>query len=126
MKLREREIYNSSASNSNPNTANNTTLNGSASLPKHPSTAPIPQQPHAPVNKSTATDDFTVEGSKRVGGWGSVEVGDERRAWIYADDPEGLRALRERDMRAKSGGKGGKMAGIEGVRRYEMVAKRIW
>ncbi|KAJ9667291.1 hypothetical protein H2201_002492 [Coniosporium apollinis] len=62
---------------------------------------------------------------KRVGGWGVVEVGEEKRRWIYADDPEGLRALREREERARSKEeKGGDKLG--GVRRYSMVAKRIW
>lgn len=40
-------------------------------------------------------------GGKRVGGWGIVEVEEDKRRWIYADDPEGLRALREREAKAK-------------------------
>lgn len=64
---------------------------------------------------------------RRVGGYGMVEVGDERQRWIHADESEGLK-----------GGKGpsGKRAGgdekkkqepeYNGVFRYEMVAKRIW
>jgi hypothetical protein len=65
---------------------------------------------------------------KRVGGWGQVEVGDERRKLIYADDPDGLKRMRERER------KGDQMAmkmeigddGLEKVTRYEMIAKRIW
>jgi hypothetical protein len=69
-----------------------------------------------------------VEGSRRVGGWGVVEVGDDKRRWIYADDPEGAKRLKEREDRDGAGKKpsGGGAHGIEGVRRYEMVAKRIW
>lgn len=64
---------------------------------------------------------------RRVGGYGHVEVGDERQRWIHSDETEGLK-----------GGKGpsGKRVGIDekkkpegeynGVNRYEMVAKRIW
>jgi hypothetical protein len=64
--------------------------------------------------------------SRRVGGYGSIEVGEERQKWIHADETEGL-----------PGGKGigGKRPGEEakkppeeynGVSRYDMVAKRIW
>lgn len=90
------------------------------------------QQQQQQAQKSTADGD-TVEGSRRVGGWGSVEVGEERRRWIYADDPEGAKKLREREERDKAskaagGGGDGKngLHGIENVRRYDMVAKRIW
>ena len=60
---------------------------------------------------------------KRVGGWGVVEVDEDKRRWIYMDDPEGARKLRERErdsMRAKDG------AAFGAVERYSMVAKRIW
>jgi hypothetical protein len=67
--------------------------------------------------------EFAVEGSRRVGGWGMVEVGDERRRWIYADDPDGLRRLKEKEERDKN--KDGDM-NIDHVQRYEMVAKKIW
>jgi hypothetical protein len=63
-----------------------------------------------------------VEGGRRVGGWGVVEVGDDKRRWIYADDPEGLRKLQQREER----GKNVKESNLEGVNRYDMVAKRIW
>lgn len=74
-----------------------------------------------------------------MGGWGVVEVDESKRRWIYLDDPEGLKQLKEREARNKdrsarkgsSGGGGGgagkdKDLGIEGVMRYEMAAKRIW
>ncbi|MCJ1281891.1 hypothetical protein MMC26_001214 [Xylographa opegraphella] len=69
----------------------------------------------------------TAEG-KRLGGWGVVEVDEEKRRLIYEDDAEGLR----RRERAVGGGGGGKERerekekGFEDVRRYDMVAKRIW
>lgn len=66
-------------------------------------------------------------GGKRVGGWGIVEVEEDKRRWIYADDPEGLRALREREAKAKEKeAKGTGEVGLGGVTRYAMVAKRIW
>jgi len=58
---------------------------------------------------------------KRYGGWGVVEVDDEKRRWIYADDPDGLRALKDKENRAKKDGKD-----LERISRYEMAAKRIW
>ncbi|OCK73304.1 DUF747-domain-containing protein [Lepidopterella palustris CBS 459.81] len=66
-------------------------------------------------------------GGKRVGGWGVVEVEEDKRRWIYKDDPEGLRALREKEvkMREKEA-KGVGEVGLGGVSRYAMVAKRIW
>jgi len=62
---------------------------------------------------------------RRVGGWGVVEVDEDKRRWIYHDDPDGARKLREREaaVREKEG-KGDVQFG--GVSRYNMVAKRIW
>ncbi|KAL1861187.1 hypothetical protein Plec18170_001702 [Paecilomyces lecythidis] len=73
---------------------------------------------------SSRAREFVVEGGKRVGGWGVVEVDDDKKRWIYADDPEGLKKVRDREERDKSGKDSG--GDIEGVKRYEMVAKRIW
>lgn len=71
-----------------------------------------------------------AQGSKRIGGWGVVEVGEEKRQWIYEDDPDGLRELREKEERGRKGsGKGdGRGLGekLEGVQRYGMAGKRIW
>lgn len=67
----------------------------------------------------------TVEGGKRVGGWGVVEVDEEKRRVIYEDDPDGLRSLKERESRDRDRNKTGDR-GLEGVQRYEMAAKRIW
>ncbi|EXJ95490.1 hypothetical protein A1O1_00612 [Capronia coronata CBS 617.96] len=74
---------------------------------------------------------YRVEGGRRVGGWGVVEVDEDKRRWIYEDDPGGLRALREREEREKQKqqkdkDRGGGVDSLDTVERYEMVAKRIW
>ena len=61
---------------------------------------------------------------KRVGGWGVVEVDEDTRRWIYVDDPEGARRMRERAALERQ--KDPKPEFYEGVNRYSMVAKRIW
>ena len=80
--------------------------------------------------KERENDRADVPGSKRVGEWGIVEVGEDRRRWIYEDDGEALRSLRERERRAgaRERGEGGSRQGkgLEDVDRYSMVAKRIW
>jgi hypothetical protein len=53
-----------------------------------------------------------------------VELGEERRRVIYEGDEEGLRKVRERDKRGEEGK--GKGVDYSKVRRYDMVAKRIW
>lgn len=67
-----------------------------------------------------------VEGGRRVGGWGVVEVDGDKRRWIYDDDPAGLQALREREERDKARRDKGAGDTFDKVKRYEMVAKRIW
>lgn len=66
---------------------------------------------------------------RRVGGWGVVEVDEDKRRWIYQDDPDGARKLREkeRDVKEKErriNREGGESFG--GISRYAMAAKRIW
>jgi hypothetical protein len=118
MKTREKEL--------------NSASTASAAAPNNP-----PPKDRVPNGASQTTghqgaESFMVEGSRRFGGWGAVEIGDQRRAWIYADDPAGAKAMREREEKGRAGaaGKGGKggggLGGIEGVNRYEMVGKRIW
>lgn len=63
---------------------------------------------------------------KRVGGWGVVEVGEDKRRWIYSDDPDGARQLREKEMDIKTAAARGAEGGFGNVMRYSMVAKRIW
>ncbi|KAL2870446.1 TAPT1 family protein [Aspergillus lucknowensis] len=69
--------------------------------------------------------DFEVEGSRRVGGWGTVEVNEDHRRWIYADDPDGLRKLKEKESQKGKGPRGDDLH-LDHVQRYEMAAKRIW
>ncbi|KKA27703.1 hypothetical protein TD95_002350 [Thielaviopsis punctulata] len=57
--------------------------------------------------------------SKRLGGYGHVEVGEERKRWINVDPTEGLKKI-NKDK------KWDKASDFAGVSRYEMVAKRIW
>jgi len=73
-----------------------------------------------------AREKVSVDASgKRIGGWGVVEVDDEKRNWIYQDDPEALKKLREKEAVARAKDSKGEMD-FGGVSRYSMVAKRIW
>ena len=73
--------------------------------------------------KDRERQDSTTDG-RRVGGWGVVEVGEDKRRWIYEDDPDALRELRAKETRGrKTSEKGDKLDSIE---RYKMAAKRIW
>ncbi|KAJ5776314.1 uncharacterized protein N7511_001325 [Penicillium nucicola] len=74
--------------------------------------------------------EFSVEGSQRTGGWGMVEVGDEKRRLIYADDADGLRRLKEKEDKKEKEekekmDKEGEL-NVDHVQRYEMIAKKIW
>ncbi|KAF9880531.1 eukaryotic membrane protein family [Colletotrichum karsti] len=59
---------------------------------------------------------------KRVGGYGQIEVTEDRRRWIHADDKEGLKGGKGRVQKQEKPPEGD----YNGVYRYEMVAKRIW
>lgn len=64
---------------------------------------------------------------KRLGGWGMVEVDEDKRRWIYEDDPEGAKALKEREKKAAGKARDSEKGSDFGrVTRYEMAAKRIW
>ena len=85
-----------------------------------------PQQPPADHHASAPRGrEYAVEGSRRVGGWGVVEVNDDHRRWIYADDPAALKRLKAREEKERSG-RGEEDWNMDHVTRYEMVAKRIW
>ena len=64
-------------------------------------------------------------GGKKNGGWGSVDVNEEKRTWIYADDPDGANAIREREARATEKDSRGAPS-LDDVSRFSMVSKRIW
>lgn len=86
----------------------------------HPHTQPPPNNP----TETAKPRGYAVEGSKRIGGWGVVEVGEDRRRWVYADDPEGLKRVRAYEEKEVK--KGSEEGSFDHVQRYEMVAKRIW
>lgn len=68
---------------------------------------------------------FDTKGTKRFGGFGAVEIGDDRRRWIYNDDPEGMKRAKDRERKTEQS-IGKEEKDLSGVMRYEMVAKRIW
>ncbi|KAL0943071.1 cytomegalovirus gh-receptor family [Colletotrichum truncatum] len=59
---------------------------------------------------------------KRVGGYGHIEVTEDRRRWIHADEKEGLKGGKGRVQKTEKPPEGD----YNGVYRYEMIAKRIW
>ncbi|KAL8736807.1 MAG: hypothetical protein Q9166_000173 [cf. Caloplaca sp. 2 TL-2023] len=63
---------------------------------------------------------------RRVGGWGVVEVDEDKRRWIYMDDAEGARKSRERERAGRENVEGRDGGDFGRVERYSMVAKRIW
>lgn len=96
-------------------------------------------------------EEFDAAGVRK-GGWGCIEVGPERSAWLGVDPAEGLKKRKkpvppaEERSTEDGGGLPGGVDGVagrrdvggrevtgvmgdtrfEGVSRYEMVAKRIW
>ncbi|CAK7229033.1 hypothetical protein SCUCBS95973_007080 [Sporothrix curviconia] len=78
---------------------------------------------HAEALGQSEPESFDATG-KRTGGFGKVEVGEDRRRWIFGDDPEGLKKVRDKERRET--GKGKKETDLSTIVRYEMVAKRIW
>ncbi|KAF6832304.1 cytomegalovirus gh-receptor family [Colletotrichum plurivorum] len=59
---------------------------------------------------------------KRIGGYGHIEVTEDRRRWIHADEKEGLKGGKGRQVKTEKPPEGD----YNGVYRYEMVTKRIW
>jgi len=68
--------------------------------------------------------------TKRLGGWGTVELGADRRKTIFEDDEAGLKAMQARDQKFKEADKNAKGKGgveLERVMRYNLgTGKRIW
>ncbi|KAK3648435.1 hypothetical protein LTR56_007552 [Elasticomyces elasticus] len=62
---------------------------------------------------------------KRAGIGALTEVDEAKRKWIYEDDLDGLRSLREKEERGRKQTRE-KADKLEGVDRYMMAAKRIW
>jgi hypothetical protein len=75
--------------------------------------------------KKREQQNYSTEG-KRLGGWGIVEVDEDKKRWIYDDDPETLRKVKEKERAAKEKAeKSGTEQDFGKISRYEMV-KRIW
>lgn len=62
---------------------------------------------------------------KRIGGWGMTEVDDDKKRWIYDDDQEKLRKIREKERAWKEKSEKGGATDYEKISRYELL-KRIW
>ncbi|KAI3324114.1 DUF747-domain-containing protein [Xylariaceae sp. AK1471] len=80
---------------------------------------------HAIATGKAEHENFSQPGT-RVGAFSAVEIGDDRRKWIYEDDPEGLKRMRDRERKTQEKFKEKGDDGLAKVVRYEMVAKRIW
>jgi hypothetical protein len=80
---------------------------------------------HAIATGKAEYENFSQPGT-RVGAFSAVEIGDDRRKWIYEDDPEGLKRMRDRERKTQEKFKEKGDDGLAKVVRYEMVAKRIW
>ncbi|KAI1499929.1 eukaryotic membrane protein family-domain-containing protein [Biscogniauxia marginata] len=80
---------------------------------------------HAVAAGKADRENFSQPG-QRIGPWGAVELGDERRKWIYEDDPDGLKKMRDRERKTQERFNDKGEDNFSKVVRYEMVAKRIW
>ncbi|KAI6477980.1 hypothetical protein MCOR17_000286 [Pyricularia oryzae] len=87
--------------------------------------AAMRRREHAVSTGKQEPEQFDQPGSKRVGGFGHVEVGEDRRAWLYDDDPEGLKKAQATEKR-NAGKREKSEKDLGRISRYEMVAKRIW
>lgn len=80
---------------------------------------------HAIATGKAEYENFSQPG-QRVGAFSAVEIGDDRRKWIYEDDAEGLKRMRDRERKTQEKFREASDDGLAKVVRYEMVAKRIW
>lgn len=65
-------------------------------------------------------DNYKANGV-RFGGFGEVEVTEDKRRWINADVNEGLKKRKKEDKKSAA-----PEGDYQGVFRYDMVEKRIW
>jgi F0F1-type ATP synthase membrane subunit b/b' len=74
--------------------------------------------------KEKEKESYNTEG-KRLGSWGMTEMEEDKKRWIYEDDKETLRSMKEKEgkWREKSDKMGIQEFGK--ISRYDMV-KRIW
>ncbi|KAI1341117.1 eukaryotic membrane protein family-domain-containing protein [Xylariaceae sp. FL0016] len=87
--------------------------------------AVVKMKEHAVATGKAERENFSQPG-QRVGPFGTVELGDDRRKLLYEDDAEGLKRMRERERKTQERFKDPGDDGLAKVVRYEMVAKRIW
>lgn len=83
--------------------------------------AKMKRKEHMVATGQEERESYDAKG-KRVGGYGQIEVTEDRRRWIHADDKEGLKGGKGRVQKQEKPPEGD----YNGVYRYEMVAKRIW
>lgn len=85
--------------------------------------AKMKHKEHLVASGKAERDIYDAVGGKRVGGFGHVEVGEDRQRWIHADRTEGLKGGKgpggKRDESKKE-------TDFNSIYRYEMVSKRIW
>lgn len=64
---------------------------------------------------------------RRVGGWGAVEVDEDKMRWIYEDDADGLANLKGKESRGRQNAAADQgPLKLDKVERYSMIGKRIW
>lgn len=78
------------------------------------------KQKEALVAAGKAEIDSYKANGVRVGGFGEVEVTEDKRRWINADPSEGLKKRKKGEDKTTDEGD------YQGVFRYDMVEKRIW
>ncbi|KAL2759294.1 hypothetical protein ACRALDRAFT_1074348 [Sodiomyces alcalophilus JCM 7366] len=76
---------------------------------------------HLIATGQTTPESYAAEG-KRLGGYGHIEVTEDKRRWIHADKDEGLKGKGRPDKSEKKPPD----EEYQGVQRYEMVTRRIW
>lgn len=79
------------------------------------------KQKEALVAAGKAEIDSYKANGVRVGGFGEVEVTEDKRRWINADPSEGLKKNKKKGEEKTSD-----EGDYQGVFRYDMVEKRIW
>ena len=72
--------------------------------------------------KKRENQNYSTEG-KRLGAWGVAEVDEDKKRWIYEDDAEQLKRMKEKERVGKE--KAGAEMEFGKISRYELV-KRIW
>lgn len=80
------------------------------------------------INSRNIKDKDLDTKGKRFGGSGIIELDDEKKEMIYADDQNGLEELRRREAKWNMAAEKERREGadFEKVSRYEMSGKRIW